>query len=90
VVEQAEFVRGCRFLATVEGSSGWGGTAASDLGQENAENEARSKAGALGANMLVRQTARSGISRSVVRGDAYYCPVMAPASASGPSTSTQP
>jgi hypothetical protein len=64
-------VIGCKFVGQVQGSSGWGGLAAS-TGMENAKNEAREKAAQLGATHIVWQ-AISGNYTPYVTGHAYSC-----------------
>jgi hypothetical protein len=58
-------------VGQVQGSSGWGGLAAS-TGMENAKNEAREKAAQLGATHIVWQ-AISGNYTPYVTGHAYSC-----------------
>ena len=65
-------VQGCQFVGYVTGTSGWSGLAA-DAGESNAQNEAREKAGKLGATDVVWQTVHSGWG-SAANGNAYRCP----------------
>lgn len=64
-------VQSCRFVGTVNGSSGWGGLVAS-AGMQNAQNEARENAAALGANRVVWAVIAGGWGPSV-SGNAYQC-----------------
>lgn len=61
----------CKFLGSVQGSSGFGNIAAS-VGMQNAKNEATEKAAALGATHVVFGEIRGGYSPSV-QGRAYAC-----------------
>ncbi|MBT2144199.1 DUF4156 domain-containing protein [Rhodanobacter sp. LX-100] len=64
-------VAGCKFVGEIQGSSGWGGVAAS-TGMENARNEAREKAAKLGATNIVWQSIAGGYA-PYVSGRAYSC-----------------
>lgn len=64
-------VAGCRFLGQVQGSSGWGGLAAS-AGMENSKTEARQRAASLGASHIVWQAVTGGYS-PYASGRAYAC-----------------
>jgi hypothetical protein len=73
-------VQQCTFLADLNGSSGWGGLAAS-TGMQNAKNEVREKAAELGATHVVwNQTEAGWTPSSGAR--AYRCN---PASAANPA-----
>ena len=61
----------CLFLGDVDGSSGWGNRAAS-IGIENAKNEAREKAAAMGATHIFWNSMVRGF-KSYVSGNAYKC-----------------
>lgn len=64
-------VAGCQFVGEVQGSSGWGGLAAS-TGMENAKNEAREKAAKLGATNIIWHSIAGGYA-PYVSGRAYSC-----------------
>jgi len=64
-------VASCRFVGDVQGSSGWGGFAAS-TGMQNARNEAQEAAARLGATHVVWAAAAGGFSPSAA-GRAYRC-----------------
>ena len=64
-------VEQCQFVAQVHGSSGWGGLAAS-TGVENAKNEARDKAGKMGATHIVWDPVKGSYTPNV-SGRAYRC-----------------
>lgn len=64
-------VDGCQLLGEVDGSSGWGGVAASK-GMNNARNEAREKAARLGATHVVWMNMAGGYTPYAV-GRAYRC-----------------
>lgn len=61
----------CKFIGDVHGSSGWGNLAAS-AGIENAKNEAREKAAAMGATHIV-WTGMAGGYSPYISGKAYLC-----------------
>lgn len=61
----------CQFVGDVHGSSGWGNLAAS-TGMENAKNEAREKAAAMGATHIV-WTGMAGGYSPYANGKAYLC-----------------
>ena len=67
----AKMVDGCTYVGEVHGSSGWGNLAAS-TGIENAKNEAREKAAALGATHILWTNVSGGYS-PYVSGRAYIC-----------------
>jgi len=64
-------VASCQFLGSVQGSSGWGGLAAS-TGTQNARNEAQEQAARLGATHVVWAAAAGGFAPSAA-GRAYRC-----------------
>jgi LDH2 family malate/lactate/ureidoglycolate dehydrogenase len=61
----------CQFVGDVHGSSGWGNLAAS-TGMENAKNEAKEKAAAMGATHIV-WTGMAGGYSPYASGKAYLC-----------------
>ena len=61
----------CRFLGSVDGTSGWGGLA-SEIGIANAKNEVREKAAKTGATDLVWGSSSGGFG-SCATGRAYAC-----------------
>lgn len=61
----------CQFIGDVHGSSGWGNLAAS-TGMENAKNEAKEKAAAMGATHIVWIGVAGGYS-PYANGKAYLC-----------------
>jgi hypothetical protein len=65
-------VAACQYLGDVEGSSGWGNLMAS-TGMQSARNEARSRAGALGATHIVWNAVSGGYA-PFATGRAYRCP----------------
>lgn len=68
----AKMVETCRYVGEVDGSSGWGGLAAS-AGMENAKNAAREQAATkLGATHIVWNSINGGMAPSV-SGKAYKC-----------------
>jgi hypothetical protein len=67
----AQMVTSCKYLAEVQGSSGWGNLAAS-AGMENAKNEARESATKLGATHIVWNSIAGGYA-PYVSGKAYKC-----------------
>ena len=64
----------CKFVGRVQGSSGWGGAAASETGKHNAMNDAREKAADLGATHVVWRSARADGGGGMADGEAYRCP----------------
>ena len=68
----SNMVHSCTFLGIVTGTSGWGGLVASS-GEQNAENSAREKAAAIGANRIVWMTVNGGWAPNA-SGNAYRCP----------------
>lgn len=66
-----QMVQNCKYLGDVNGSSGWGGLAAS-VGMENAKREALEKAAALGATHVVWVNIHGGFN-PFVHGRAYKC-----------------
>lgn len=61
----------CNFLGDVQGSSGWGNLAAS-AGMQNAKNEAREEAAAMGATHIIWTSLVGGYS-PYATGKAYLC-----------------
>lgn len=72
-VKDADFrtVENCQFAGDVHGSSGWGNLAAS-TGIQNAKNEAREQAAALGATHVIWGGLAGGYS-PYVSGKTYIC-----------------
>lgn len=66
-----KMVAGCKFVGDVQGSSGWGGLAAS-TGMENSKNEALESAGTLGATHVVWVNVQGGYI-PFAHGKAYKC-----------------
>ena len=66
-----KMVTECRFLGSVQGSSGFGNVAAS-VGMQNAKNQAIERAAGMGATHIVFGDIRGGYSPSV-QGRAYTC-----------------
>lgn len=64
-------IRNCKHIGDVHGSSGWGNIAAS-TGIQNAKNEAREQASAMGATHIVWTNISGGYS-PFVTGKAYRC-----------------
>ncbi|MBF0170049.1 MAG: hypothetical protein HQK87_02995 [Nitrospinae bacterium] len=71
IESDSQMVEKCKFLGTVEGSSGWG-NAAGNLGVENSKNEAYKKARDLGATNIVWQQQHRGFTSAII-GNAYRC-----------------
>jgi hypothetical protein len=69
-----QMVAGCKFLGMLQGSSGWGGAAASDVGAQNARNEVRDEAASLGATHVVWRSLSGGLGGGRAEGEAYSCP----------------
>ena len=67
----AQMVASCKYLADVQGSSGWGNLAAS-AGMENSKNEARENAAKLGATHIVWNQVSGGYA-PYATGKAYKC-----------------
>ncbi|MEP6484215.1 MAG: hypothetical protein ABJB01_07180 [Rudaea sp.] len=68
----AKMVESCKYVGEVDGSSGWGGLAAS-AGTENAKNAARDQGSKkLGATHIVWNNLNGGMAPSV-SGKAYKC-----------------
>jgi len=67
----AQMVTSCKYVAEVQGSSGWGNLAAS-AGMENAKTEAREKAAKRGATHIVWNSIAGGYA-PYVSGKAYKC-----------------
>lgn len=67
----AQMVASCKYVGEVQGSSGWGGLAAS-AGMENAKSEARESATKLGATHILWNNISGGWGPSV-SGKAYQC-----------------
>lgn len=61
----------CKFVADVQGSSGWGNIAAS-AGMQNAKNEAREQAAEMGATHIIWTGVAGGYS-PYATGKAYIC-----------------
>ena len=70
-VADSNMVKNCKFLGDVQGSSGWGGLAASQ-GMQNSRNEAQEKAYLLGASHIAWVNISGGYSPFAV-GKAYQC-----------------
>ncbi len=66
-----KIVQGCTYVGEVNGTSGWGNLAAS-VGIQNAKNEARENAVALGATHVLWTNISGGYS-PYVSGRAYRC-----------------
>ena len=67
----SNMIRNCKYIGEVHGSSGWGNIAAS-TGIQNAKNEAREQASAMGATHIVWTNISGGYS-PFVSGKAYSC-----------------
>lgn len=74
VVKDANLVKDCKFLQSVESSSSWGGFAATGIGYRSAMNELKNVAGEVGGNMLLLSTMANTMGGTNMSGDAYKCP----------------
>jgi hypothetical protein len=72
-VTEREQVSGCEHLGRVSGSSSLGGISAQRLGKARAEAEMRTKAGRLGADVVLVQSSHGGFFGAESVGDAYRC-----------------
>jgi len=71
-VSTLELVKDCKYLGEFNGWSGHGGTMMSNVGIQNARNEAREKASAAGATHIVWIFSSGGYS-STAKGAGYKC-----------------
>lgn len=83
-------VRGCQFLGSVKGTSGWGGRYGSEKGMANAMQEAIENAARKGATHYVRGESHSGGGGSSAYVRAYACAAAAEASAEVAAPSAPP
>lgn len=73
ITANPEAVRGCTLMGEVRGKSNWGGLLYQKAGEERARGGLRNAAVALGANVVLIETALTGFSGSKIRGEAYWC-----------------
>ncbi len=73
ITANPEAVRGCTLLGEVRGKSDWGGLLYQKAGEERARRGLRNQAVALGANVVLMESAITGFSGSKLRGEAYRC-----------------
>jgi len=79
VVEADEkAVEGCAYVGIFNGTSGWGGTAATDLGATNAKNAVFERAAKKGATHVVFVSLTGGMFTKAA-GKAYRCSGSTPA-----------
>ena len=71
-VSTLDLVKNCKYLGEFSGWSGHGGSMMSNVGVQNARNEAREKASAVGATHIVWIFSSGGYS-STAKGAAYKC-----------------
>lgn len=70
ITTNPDVVRGCEFLGNISGYSGWGGTAARSLGEEQVQIEMQNKTADIGGNVLFLISSRGGgYPRSKFTGD---------------------
>jgi len=83
VTTNPDVVRGCEFLGNASASSGWGGPAGGNIGEESVQNQLQNKTAEMGGNVLFLTSNKAGgyggSSRGV--GEAYRCPMPPPAAA---------
>lgn len=64
---------GCEFLATMTGTSGWGGSAGNSMGINNARNEVLDRAAGMDATHVVWLEGNASWATTVT-GEAWKCP----------------
>lgn len=73
VVRDVQFIKGCKYIQTVDSSSGWGGFAATGVGYNSAMNELKNNAAQVGANTLLIVVLENSMGGTNMSGDAYRC-----------------
>jgi hypothetical protein len=76
VTSNADVVRGCTLLGEVKGADRmWGGYAGQGIAENNAWNELKNRAAAMGADTVFLTTSSTGFSGARAIGEAYRCGV---------------
>jgi len=76
VTSNADATRGCVLLGEVKGADRmWGGYAGQGIAENNAWNELKNRAAAMGADTVLLVTSSTGFSSSRAIGEAYRCGV---------------
>lgn len=76
VTTNPDVVRGCEFVGNTKASSGWGGPAGGNMGEDQVQTKMQNETAKLGGNVLFLTSNKAGgyggSSRGV--GEAYRCP----------------
>lgn len=73
VVRDAQFVKGCKYIQTVDANSSWGGFAATGVGYNSAMNELKNNTAQVGGNTLLIVVLENSMGGTNMTGDAYRC-----------------
>jgi hypothetical protein len=75
VTSNPDVVRGCKFVGNVKASSGWGGPAGGNMGEDQVQTKLQNETAEMGGNVLYLTSNRAGgyggSSRGI--GEAYRC-----------------
>lgn len=75
VTNNPDVVRGCKFVGNVKASSGWGGPAGGNIGEDQVQTKLQNETAEMGGNVLYITSNRAGgyggSSRGI--GEAYQC-----------------
>lgn len=76
VTTNPDVVRGCDFVGNTKASSGWGGPAGGNMGEDQVQTKMQNETAKMGGNVLFLTSNKAGgyggSSRGV--GEAYRCP----------------
>jgi hypothetical protein len=76
VTANPDVVRGCEFVGNIKASSGWGGPAGGNMGEDQVQVKMQNQTAELGGNVLFLTSNKAGgyggSSRGI--GEAYKCP----------------
>jgi hypothetical protein len=80
VTTNPDVVRGCEFLGNAVGSSGWGGPAGGNIGEDQVQIKMQNEAAKMGGNVLFLISNKAGGYGGSSRGvaEVYRCPVPPP------------
>lgn len=73
VTVNPDVVRGCEFVGNVKTSSGWGGSAAGNMGEDQVQIKLQNETAKLGGNVLFLTSNEAGGATARGIGEAYKC-----------------
>ncbi len=83
VTQNPDVVRGCEFLGNAKASSGWGGPAGGNMGEDEVQTKLQNEAARMGGNVVFLISNKAGGYGGSSRGvaEVYKCAPQAPAAA---------